>query len=599
MKQSSIIHFNCLLSFFVIASRFKPYSSSRVATVCPRGGEKDLEVLLKSIYFYESLIHDNYLLHIFADPACFENIQHLMHRKYFDRNITCNFYNLQMFEQIIDPKKFEQIVNDVNGCIERRMWGGISLLIALHTERNMESKPMNLAYIDYLSILRGPLSEVLGSRTVNSESESWISVSLSQLPDLLPISYCSAFYGLTIQNAFFYKKEMCDLSAHLLIFHTRQSLEKYEKIITFVEMIPDLLFNLSVLRHIWLTDSYSITILPCQWSSFLGCNSNGSNGAYHPSTTPASIYSAFQGYLSLMPWEEDVQRTSAGMSTGARSRCLHERHMYYFDSAHHEEFDGDLALKKLLNLMSPLIVKYALHQVPLVIDVGACRGAFVDDLNVSVPLRLYSFEASPTNARYLREIYGNSMHVVTVVEMAVSDYESSNGRKEFFYYENEITAGRLQRPTKHTSEKPLSVEVEVVALDSYFANRSHGHLEVDSFDGVLPNVTILKLDLEGYDTLALLGAPVLLSITGIVVFECHSLEERHNGGPGTTQYQVSQYLHKLGFDVFKIGTRALIEFGGDAYSPIMDVSKYWSNCLAIKKNHFWKANIFSNYLPQC
>ena len=58
---------------------------------------------------------------------------------------------------------------------------------------------------------------------------------------------------------------------------------------------------------------------------------------------------------------------------------------------------------------------------------------------------------------------------------------------------------------------------------------------------------------------------------------------------------MSEYFNLLGFRLFKIGTKRLIEFGGNNYHDIMDIVKGWTNCFAIRPNTPWLNVILKSY----
>ena len=72
----------------------------------------------------------------------------------------------------------------------------------------------------------------------------------------------------------------------------------------------------------------------------------------------------------------------------------------------------------------------------------------------------------------------------------------------------------------------------------------------ETVEPLFDRLHLLKTDTEGFDVIALRGAKKLLMKTDMVIFECHFIQRKKAGGPGTTDYEVAQDLSDLGFEVY-------------------------------------------------
>lgn len=119
--------------------------------------------------------------------------------------------------------------------------------------------------------------------------------------------------------------------------------------------------------------------------------------------------------------------------------------------------------------------------------------------------------------------------------------------------------------------------------------KSRIRVKTDTLDNVLTQfkrsfgdeVLLLKVDTEGFDQLVFYGAPKTLERTEMVLWECHELQKRNKGGPGTTLFESVSYLKSFGFQTFLIGL-SLIRLDGGLYHPEYDSLLQWQNCFSIK-----------------
>jgi len=107
-------------------------------------------------------------------------------------------------------------------------------------------------------------------------------------------------------------------------------------------------------------------------------------------------------------------------------------------------------------------------------------------------------------------------------------------------------------------------------------------------------VDLLKVDTEGWDVVALSGAPATLAATRMVLWECH-IKMAVASGPRTTHAQAAALLDAFGFESYKLGRDALLRFDGDWYDRRLDVGPYmgWHNCLAVRRDEPLRRRLLS------
>jgi len=108
---------------------------------------------------------------------------------------------------------------------------------------------------------------------------------------------------------------------------------------------------------------------------------------------------------------------------------------------------------------------------------------------------------------------------------------------------------------------------------------------------------------EGYDVVALAGAPATLSASRLVLWECHAYMRAALGGPGTTHRQAAAALAAAGFESYKLGRHKVLRFDGGWYQPALDVPEFmgWHNCLAVRRGDPLRGVLLRklNGLPEC
>lgn len=147
---------------------------------------------------------------------------------------------------------------------------------------------------------------------------------------------------------------------------------------------------------------------------------------------------------------------------------------------------------------------------PVVIDGGAHLGDMVENFEALLPeAKFHCFEPDPMLGEILvRKFKGNSK--INVVHAALGDVA---GKATFNINVSRPTnsllptSESLQPDLKQLCELVEQVEVEVVTIDDY--------CQANSID----RVDVIKLDLQGYDYLALKGATVMLEKVRVVLVE--------------------------------------------------------------------------------
>ena len=147
---------------------------------------------------------------------------------------------------------------------------------------------------------------------------------------------------------------------------------------------------------------------------------------------------------------------------------------------------------------------------PIIIDGGSHRGDMVDTLTNILPrAQFHCFEPAPTLGSELSDKYANRTDVL-VVNAALG---SSPGEAVFNINASLPTSSLLPTATGIQSELREfcttieQVTVPVISIDAYCAQQG------------LSRVDIVKLDLQGYDYQALLGASSILQGVRVVLVE--------------------------------------------------------------------------------
>lgn len=147
---------------------------------------------------------------------------------------------------------------------------------------------------------------------------------------------------------------------------------------------------------------------------------------------------------------------------------------------------------------------------PAIIDGGAHRGGSVEAFSRYAPqAKFHCFEPDPSLAQELTGLFSNNPHV-RVVMAALGDV---GGKAKFNINASRPTnsllspGDALQPDLQSLCELVEQVEVDILTIDAYCEAQSLDHVD------------IIKLDLQGYDYRALLGAKMALRDTRVVLIE--------------------------------------------------------------------------------
>lgn len=147
---------------------------------------------------------------------------------------------------------------------------------------------------------------------------------------------------------------------------------------------------------------------------------------------------------------------------------------------------------------------------PIIIDGGAHRGGSVEAFSRYAPqAKFHCFEPDPSLAQELTGLFSNNPHV-RVVMAALGD---ARGKATFNINVSRPTnsllslGDALQPDLQSLCQLVEQVEVDILTIDGYCESQS------------LDRVDIIKLDLQGYDYRALLGAKATLSGARVVLIE--------------------------------------------------------------------------------
>jgi FkbM family methyltransferase len=177
---------------------------------------------------------------------------------------------------------------------------------------------------------------------------------------------------------------------------------------------------------------------------------------------------------------------------------------------------------------------------PVIIDGGAHKGSFVDAVrSVRPTARFICFEPDPTLAAALRRRFPGD-GTVTIVQCALADKSGSailninrSRATNSLLVANDLTKGVLSDQLATVQ----NIEVQLTTLDDAL-----GSLRVATCD-------VIKLDLQGFDLLALMGACQALRSAQVVVVEAWFAPVYEN----TINYiDIIDFLRQRGFELYTL-----------------------------------------------
>jgi FkbM family methyltransferase len=198
---------------------------------------------------------------------------------------------------------------------------------------------------------------------------------------------------------------------------------------------------------------------------------------------------------------------------------------------------------------------------PILVDVGAHHGSFTCSF-AEKGWRVIAFEPEESN----RSAFERNLaryNQVTCLPKAVSD---TSGQKVPFYVSDEHYGIHSLKPF-HASHK-LAYEVETVRLDEILRA-----LQVSG-------VTLLKIDIEGADFLALRGFDFEQYQPEIIIVEF--MDDRSERNFGYTHHDVAAYMKKKGYAAFVSEWAPIKEYGREG---VLSEPHVWIQCVPYPLDH--------------
>lgn len=179
---------------------------------------------------------------------------------------------------------------------------------------------------------------------------------------------------------------------------------------------------------------------------------------------------------------------------------------------------------------------------PVVFDIGAHRGLAAKEYRALFPgAAIYCFEPFPESVAALKANLAGDP-AIEVIPKAVSD---KSGRRTFFVNGFDATNSLLPRPTttrryypQHAGPKS-TIEVETISLDDFVARAA------------IPEVTVLKFDIQGGELMALKGAAQLLK-RGTVMMIYTEIQYIHLYEKCPLFNEIWTFLSPFGYQLFDI-----------------------------------------------
>jgi FkbM family methyltransferase len=202
---------------------------------------------------------------------------------------------------------------------------------------------------------------------------------------------------------------------------------------------------------------------------------------------------------------------------------------------------------------------------PVVIDGGAHLGDMPERFGALLPAaEFHCFEPDPTLWETLKRKFAGNPRV-HVVQAALGDVA---GKAQFNINVSRPTnsllpsSESLQPDLKQLCETVEQVEAEIVTIDEYCRANS------------IERVDVIKLDLQGYDYLALKGAEAMLKKAGVVLVEV-LFKEIYKGCHG-----FPDILDLMRESDFYLYTLCGLRYGADS-------QLHWADAIFVKKDHLY------------
>jgi FkbM family methyltransferase len=220
-----------------------------------------------------------------------------------------------------------------------------------------------------------------------------------------------------------------------------------------------------------------------------------------------------------------------------------------------------------------LRLEYLLGGQRILVDVGAHTGGFARPFTER-GWQVIAFEPEPTNYQQLCANLRDFPNV-TCIAKAVSD---TTGQGTPFYVSSDHWGIHSLKPF-HPTHRP-TLMVDTVRLDETLAN-----MQIDQ-------VTVLKIDIEGADFLALKS----FDFNGFQpeVVMCEFMDERSQPNFGYTHHDMAAYMIDLGYATFVSEWAPIVEYGRKGVATVphrflqcvpypLDHDPAWGNLIFVPK----------------
>ena len=128
--------------------------------------------------------------------------------------------------------------------------------------------------------------------------------------------------------------------------------------------------------------------------------------------------------------------------------------------------------------------------------------------------------------------------------------------------------------------------------------RTLDFVSVDSFvaTNAIEHVHVLKVDCEGYDPHVLAGSKDTLArgAADIVIFEYALWWLLANNPSKTSLCSTTAWLSGLGYDVFLMGRRNLLQLNGGCWADVYE-SWHYTNIVAIRRDYTYTQKLVNAY----
>lgn len=195
------------------------------------------------------------------------------------------------------------------------------------------------------------------------------------------------------------------------------------------------------------------------------------------------------------------------------------------------------------------------------VDVGAHQGT-VSAIFAQKGWQVLAFEPEAKN----REVFQQKLAQFKQVDCIAKAVSDVTGNKVPFYVSNEHYGIHALKPWHDTHQ--LAYEVETIRLDDVLTEKA------------IPSVTLLKIDIEGADFLALKGFDFKKYRPELVMIEF--MDERTQPNFNYTHHDVVTYMKERGYITFVSEWEPIKEYGREG---IKTPPHTWKQCIPYNVGH--------------